>query len=289
MSGNPQNRVFTTIVVIGVVAVFSAGGYFYYLSRVTQQELALTQAELSNTKKDLSQLEERATILSQELETEKYKNSLFGGQINEIFGTVGTLDKLAKTDKELLQKYSKVYFLNEHYAPDDLVNIPPDYIYEVGKEVQFHAKAFPYLQSLITDAQKTGIDLKIVSAYRSFGEQSVLKNGYVVSYGSGANKFSADQGYSEHQLGTTIDFTTSKLGADFANFGKTESFGWLQANAHKYGFILSYPENNSYYQFEPWHWRFVGKSLADMLYEEKQSFYDVLQSKIDAYLVKIFD
>lgn len=289
MSGNTKNRVYTTIVVIGIAAVFSAGGYFYYLSRITQQELALTQTELSNTKKDLSQLEERATTLSQELETEKYKNSLFGGQINEIFGTVGTLDKLAKTDKELLQKYSKVYFLNEHYAPDELVNIPPDYIYEVGKEAQFHTKAFPYLRGMIIDAQKTGIDLKIVSAYRSFGEQSVLKNGYVVSYGSGANKFSADQGYSEHQLGTTVDFTTSKLGTSFTGFAKTESFGWLRANAHKYGFVLSYPENNSYYQFEPWHWRFVGTSLATMLYEEKQSFYDVLQSKIDAYLVKIFD
>jgi LAS superfamily LD-carboxypeptidase LdcB len=100
---------------------------------------------------------------------------------------------------------------------------------------------------------------------------------------------SADQGYSEHQLGTALDFTTRALGAGFTSFAKTEAYSWLQANAYKYGFVISYPEDNTYYQFEPWHWRFVGVSLATMLHEEGQNFYDVLQSKIDAYLIKIFD
>jgi D-alanyl-D-alanine carboxypeptidase len=145
------------------------------------------------------------------------------------------------------------------------------------------------LQQLLTDASKAGTDLKIISAYRSFGEQGALKNGYTVTYGSGANKFSADQGYSEHQLGTTVDFTTSKLGTQFTAFAKTDSFKWLEDNAYRYGFVLSYPESNTYYQFEPWHWRFVGKSLAAMLHEEKQNFYDLSQSKIDSYLINIFD
>ena len=155
--------------------------------------------------------------------------------------------------------------------------------------MQIHAKVLPNLVNLLSVAQKDGMDLKIISAYRSFGEQSILKGAYTVNYGSGANTFSADQGYSEHQLGTTIDFTTTSIGASFSGFSKTKEYEWLVQNAYKYGFIISYSKDNTYYQFEPWHWRFVGKSLAKRLYEEKQNFYDLEQRIIDSYLINIFD
>ena len=108
-------------------------------------------------------------------------------------------------------------------------------------------------------------------------------------YGSGANSFSADQGYSEHQLGTTIDFTTEEIGASSSVFGKTTAYQWLLENAYKYGFILSYPEANKYYQFEPWHWRFVGRGLAEKLHQEGKNFYDLDQREIDEYLISFFD
>jgi D-alanyl-D-alanine carboxypeptidase len=174
-------------------------------------------------------------------------------------------------------------------VPEDLTSIPPDYLYEKDKDIKMHTKAFSYLQSLIVAAEDNGINLRIISAYRSFGEQSALKNTYAVIYGSGANKFSADQGYSEHQLGTAIDFTTVKLGANFTAFEKSDAYKWLSENAYKYGFVVSYPKGNAYYQFEPWHWRFVGKSLANMLHEENKYFYDVDQRTIDNYLINIFD
>lgn len=272
-----------------LVLALALGGYFYNKSNKVSEDLRVTKIDLTNTKIDLTQSQEKVEILTAELETERYKNSIFAGKISEIVGTVGALDKLARTDKELLQKYSKIYFLNEHYVPDELTNIPPDYIFEQDREMKIHTQVFPYLQNLITDANKAGINLKIISAYRSFGEQSSLKNSYSVTYGSGANKFSADQGYSEHQLGTTVDFTTSKLGANFTAFAKSESFKWLQENAYRYGFILSYPDGNTYYQFEPWHWRFVGRDLANMIHEENTNFYDLVQSKIDSYLIKLFD
>ena len=283
-----QKYLFWGIVGLLVIMFGIAGGlgYFYYQIR---NELILTKTELLNTQSDLAQLTEEAEILSQNLEAEKYKNSLFEGQISEIAGTVGTLDKLAKTDKELLQKYSKVYFLNEHYLPDELALVPAEFIYEKDKEIKIHAKVLPYLLALLGGAEKGGVDLKIISGFRSFGEQSSLKNSYIVSYGSGANKFSADQGYSEHQLGTTLDFTTIELGSNFTAFAKTEEYNWLKENAYKYGFILSYPEGNTYYQFEPWHFRFVGKKLSERLHEEKENFYDLNQNIIDAYLINIFD
>lgn len=274
-----------TFFAILIIAIFglSGGGYFYY---------KIAGGIIQNTtdlEGKMLELQDENFALAATLKKEQQKNSMFASQIGQIAGTVGKLDKLSKTDKELLQKYSKVYFLNENYIPEDLVNIPPDYVYEKGKEIELHAKAFPYLQSLIVAANADGINLRIISAYRSFGEQSALKNTYTVTYGSGANKFSADQGYSEHQLGTAIDFTTAELGLNFTAFDKTDAYKWLLENAYKYGFILSYPKGNAYYQYEPWHFRFVGKSLATRLHEERENFYDLDQRVIDNYLINIFD
>ena len=110
-----------------------------------------------------------------------------------------------------------------------------------------------------------------------------------MTFGSGANKFSAEQGYSEHQLGTTIDFTTPALGASFSAFDTTSAYEWLQGNAHRFGFVLSYPKGNAYYIYEPWHWRFVGVELATKLHTEGKRFYDMDQREINDYLSKIFD
>jgi len=142
---------------------------------------------------------------------------------------------------------------------------------------------------LLEEAEDDKIDIKVISAFRSFNEQEQLKGAYTVTYGSGANLFSADQGYSEHQLGTTIDFTNSQVGGTFSGFAQTETYEWLQDNAHRWGFTLSYPENNQYYQFEPWHWRFVGKDLADDLHDDNEYFYDLSQRDIDKYIAELFD
>lgn len=213
----------------------------------------------------------------------------FQGQIERIAGTVGTLEKLAETDKELLAKYSKVYFLNENYVPKELVMIDQEYLNKAATNKEIHAKVWPYLEKLLRDAREAGHDLLVASAYRSFATQSALKSAYTVSYGSGANTFSADQGYSEHQLGTAVDFTTLKLGSAFSAFATEAAYKWLQNNAHNYGFVLSYPAGNAYYKFEPWHWRFVGVQLASRLYDDRKFFYNLDQREIDSYLVKLFD
>lgn len=277
-----EKPLFIVVFVLAILG-FSGGGYLYY---------GISQGIIENTialEERIMELEDERVYLATILKDEKEKNEMFALQIGDIAGTVGKLDKLSKTDKELLQKYSKIYFLNENYVPEDLTNIPPDYIFQEGKKIQMHTKAYPYLQEMLTDAKRAGFEIRVISAYRSFGEQSALKNSYLVNYGSGANRFSADQGYSEHQLGTALDFTTEELGVDFTSFKNTDAYLWLTENAHKYGFILSYPEGNDYYQFEPWHWRFVGKSLARLLNEEGWDFYDMDQRRIDAYLINIFD
>lgn len=214
----------------------------------------------------------------------------FENKVGDISGTVDILEKLKDTDRELLQKYSKIFFLNEHYAPPRLAQIEKNYTYNPDRAERVHAEVRPYLEDMLNKAQDDGVDIFVRSSYRSFSEQQALKGAYTVTYGAGtANAFSADQGYSEHQLGTTIDFSASRSEALSAAFESTKAFAWLEDNAHKYGFVLSYPKDNSYYVYEPWHWRFVGIELATKLHNRGKHFYDLEQREIDEYLPKLFD
>ena len=86
-----------------------------------------------------------------------------------------------------------------------------------------------------------------------------------------------------------VDFATPATGTGFAGFDKTPEYAWLLANAYKYGFEISYPQSNTYYEFEPWHWRFVGVALATTLHSRNEYFYDMDQREIDTYLADIFD
>lgn len=244
---------------------------------------------LSISQKNLSLKNNENINLNNNLIAEKETNTAFQTQIEGIKSTVGVLEKLSKTDSELLKKYSKVYFLNENYIPQKLVDINPEFIFEKTKIAQIHGDISVKLEAMLNDAKASGIDIKILSAYRSFSTQASLKSAYKVTYGTGANKFSADQGYSEHQLGTTIDFTTTKLGNILTGFEKTEGYKWLIENAYKYGFVMSYPKENTYYIFEPWHWRYIGIPLAEKLHSENTYFYALDQRVINEYLIGIFD
>ncbi len=229
--------------------------------------------------------------LSESLRTAQKKNDSFEGQLKKLSKTVGALDKLSKTDPELLTKYSKVFFLSDNYFPSQLTDIPADYVSPaaVRTPLSFQSQALPYLESMLEAAEDDNEALQVISAYRSFGTQAQLKSSYKVTYGAGANSFSADQGYSEHQLGTTVDLTTPGVGGTFTGFDKTDAYAWLTENAYRYGFVLSYPAGNSYYQYEPWHWRFVGTDLARRLHRDNQHFYELDQRDLDAYLGDIFD
>jgi LAS superfamily LD-carboxypeptidase LdcB len=227
--------------------------------------------------------------LTDVLQQEQEKSNSLTEKFNQITTTVGALERLSSIDPELLKKYSKIYFLNEHYVPISLSEIGLDYRSPKSPNFQIHSNVLPYIEKLITAGNEEQLSLKAFSAFRSFDAQSVLKATYKVTYGTGSNKFSADQGYSEHQLGTTVDFTTTKTDPALEGFDKTPEYKWLLENAYKYGFVISYPEGNKYYKFEPWHWRFVGVALATKLHIDNIYFYDLDQRIIDSYLADIFD
>lgn len=250
----------------------------------SREQITQLATELEGVKKERSDLSELSINQQSIIDS-------FEGQISSIGNTVGTLDKLSKTDKELLKKYSKVYFLNENYVPAKLTQVEEMFTFDGGgNNFLIHADVWPHLKELLISARSDGKELLVASAFRSFDTQATLKSEYKVTYGAGtANQFSADQGYSEHQLGTAVDFTTPSVGGVISKFEADPAYKWLLDNAYIYGFVLSYPKGNTYYKFEPWHWRFVGIDLARHLHSVGKYFYDLDQREIDTYLIKLFD
>lgn len=290
----------TLFIVFGIVIIISG---LYISSQFTKfsNNIESLSTKISSLENDFSsttkRLEENIAknnadlsfALNQEKQNLEDKIGDYRDEVNDITGTVSDLEKLSKIDPELLQKYSKVFFLNEHYSPARLTEIPSEYKYSDLKTLKIGTETWPYLKKMIGAAKDDNIDIYVSSAFRSFNEQTALKTNYSVTYGVGtANQFSADQGYSEHQLGTTVDLTTTGLNGGLDGFDTTEAYKWLTSNAYKYGFILSYPNNNTYYVYEPWHWRFVGIKLAKYLHGQNKNFYDLDQRKIDEYLINLF-
>ncbi len=316
---SPKSIVHNRHWIVPILAAFIVGGIFAYMfDQIIKMNVQLTalSGNLASTTavlhsvtdalaKNISDLHVETSGISRTLsstanDVTSAQNSIIavkdqvGGveqTVGSISGSVSTLQKLATTDPELLKKYSKVYFLNENYTPAHLVTIPQGVVYSNSKPELFLEEAMPFLKNLLTAASSSRVMMYVSSGYRSFGTQEKLKSEYTVKYGEGtANSFSADQGYSEHQLGTTVDFITGGFHGELTNaFDTTDAFKWLAENAYKYGFELSYPKGNEYYVYEPWHWRFVGVKLATYIHDNTKNFYDMDQRDIDTHLADFFD
>ena len=279
---------------LALVALLSYGGYRYYLLQssyeIAEGANANMEYQIGELRDKLKASDAQGVELRALLRAGEEEKKAYGAQVQSLSSTVKTLDTLAHTDKELLEKYSSVYFLNENYIPKSLNTIDARYVSRPQKPEEFAAPVLPHLSALLQAAKSDRLSLQVLSAFRSYGDQSALKSAYKIVYGAGtANSFSADQGYSEHQLGTALDFTTASTSGALAGFEKTPEYAWLIMHAHEYGFNLSYPKGNTHFVFEPWHWRYVGLELAKRLHDENKTLYDLDQRDIDTYLVKFFE
>lgn len=124
------------------------------------------------------------------------------------------------------------------------------------------------LKAMASAARRAGARLIVQSAYRSYATQKTTFAYWVRVHGMArALKESARAGHSEHQLGTTLDFRSYGGSApwNYSDWATTKAGAWLKANAWKYGFIMSYPKGKTSvtcYQYEPWHYRYVGRTRA---------------------------
>lgn len=119
--------------------------------------------------------------------------------------------------------------------------------------------------SMQKSASNQGINLSIISGYRSYNTQYTLYNRYVSKDGKAeADTYSARAGHSEHQTGLAADINSLKK-----SWINTEEGQWLNNNCYKFGFIIRYPEGKESitgYMYEPWHIRYVGVDIATDLY-----------------------
>lgn len=161
-----------------------------------------------------------------------------------------------------------------------------------GRE-QVSTLLYDDLVDMLKYAKDLGYSFWIASGYRSFDDQQNLINNQMNSYISeGKNKDEAEYeikktlampGHSEHHTGLAIDFLSSdNLNMDISQENSAGN-KWLRDNSYRYGFILRYPkgkENITFINYEPWHFRYVGKDVAYFMYENNltfEEFYNYVQ------------
>lgn len=183
----------------------------------------------------------------------------------------------------LLFPVSKIKNLPDGYVPPDLV-VLPDSVEAVGIICMRQGAAQAY-QQLYSAAKNSGLRILVTSGFRKFGIQDYLKELYNDTLGEKqSDKVSAHPGHSEHQLGTAIDITGASIGfgSTSTSFEGSPEWYWMASHAQEYGFVLSYEygkESVTGYQFEPWHWRYVGVDLAKEIYTSGKTSLEILEEK----------
>ena len=177
----------------------------------------------------------------------------------------GIIGKQVKNPNSKLVLCNKYNYLSNDYVPEG-------YKKTDGRVLSLRGEAQEQFDKMRADALKSGINIYIVSGYRSYAVQNQVYNNYKITDPNGADTYSARPGYSEHQTGLAADLNLASASAHFEN---TKEYAWLVENAHKYGFILRYPKGKEWltgYIFEPWHWRYVGVKIAEKIKESDITF-----------------
>lgn len=176
------------------------------------------------------------------------------------------LDILINKDNML----SLDYVPQNMYVVDDNENNFHNYA-DASLKPMLRMEVKPFIEKLICDAKKSGINIIVDSAFRSGKYQQKILDNLIKEKGKEAYKLVALPGASEHQTGLAVDFAIYENGIYNDDIKEEDKEAiWLKNNAWKYGFVLRYPKGKEYitgFNFEPWHYRFVGLELAKKLYE----------------------
>ena len=168
---------------------------------------------------------------------------------------------------------NKYYSLGEDYEPDDLVNVDIKYYY--GEPKKIRSEAYDAFIEMWNAAYEDGIYLILISGYRSAAHQKEVYDAYQADKGTKyADSIAARTGYSEHQTGLALDIYSKECTSQ-AKFHESKSYEWLINNSYKFGFILRYPkdkQNITGYNYESWHYRYLGKDLAKKVYDSGLTF-----------------
>lgn len=195
-----------------------------------------------------------------------------------------TLPKILQSEKSFADtsgEWNLILVDRNHYIPDN---------YQVeltelsnGKKVD--SRIYPELQQMFNDTRAEGLALFVREGYRTTEEQQKImdekineyeKQGYSAKEAKKrAEKYVAIPDTSEHQLGLSVD-----INADTDKCSSEKVYQWLDENAYKYGFVKRYPEDKTDItgiSNEPWHYRYVGTTVAKIMKEENLCLEEYLE------------
>lgn len=186
------------------------------------------------------------------------------------------MDKTEYDDAISVKKFdydmlvNKFHALDNNFEVSDLIAVPADY--SGGEEYKANRVAITALTQMFEAAKADGLEMVVNSAYRSYDDQLELIEYYRKWYGDNyVNKYVARAGYSEHQTGLAFD-----IGSTSSNvFADSKEYQWMLENCYKYGFILRFTkkaEGITGYKSEPWHYRYVGKEIAEYIHTHDITF-----------------
>ena len=197
--------------------------------------------------------------------------------IDQPYYTNTKPSKNLNTNLILVNKYN---YVTEDYVPENLEPLNTTYARSGMQLVKEAKEAF---ENMSQAAKEENMNIIAMSSYRSYDYQVNLYNNYVETDGQeAADTYSARAGYSEHQTGLAVDVYNQEL--PYTSFEETEEFNWMQENAYKYGFILRFPKdkvNITGYQYEAWHYRYVGKDIAEYIHNHNLTLEEYYVKKVE--------
>ena len=275
-------------------------------SEETDEEKEVTETEeADSTKTESEEEKDSAKEDPEKSEESKTEDKAESGEEKEVTetGEADSTKKESEEEKDSAKEDSEketvvlntdpntlTFLVNKEYA------LPADYVPELVEPKVNHcqpkgshkrymrAEAAKALEKMFAAAKKDGFDLWVKTAYRSYKNQYETYTWMLEFRGvQEAVYYHAVPGTSEHQTGLAVDIVCEKSGYENdLSFEKTSEYQWLRSNCHKYGFTLRYlkgMEHITGYNYEPWHYRYVGVELATYLMEHNltlEEYYDAL-------------
>lgn len=237
-----------------------------------------TILSMKYTPKLTTYLEEKYFIEENLKEYLSYSSKNIKADSKEVIAivNVGMNEEIYEKTSKTKTKEKEKMLVNKHndlgeYIPEDIVPISSKYAY-AGNEIS--NEIYDFYKEMCDAAKEDGITLVATLGYRSYESQKKTYDNYAKKNGDReADEDVIRPGFSEHQTGLALDILA--LGVSKDNFASSKASAWLIENAYKYGFILRYPEDKEKitgYEYEPWHYRYVGNEIATKIQKEKITF-----------------
>lgn len=208
---------------------------------------------------DVKDAKERVIQVNCDMDLEPYSNTI-----------------IQKDDTDVTMLINKFYALPEGYVPADLVPLDKyacvqgeDFSCQDVEQIELRKEVYDAYIEFCDAASKENINIRAIAGYRSYDYQAGLWNYNASVYGEAyADEYYARPGQSEHNSGLCVDITFN--GYNYNEIENYDGYEWILNNAHKYGFILRYPKDKvdvTRYGYESWHFRYVGKEAAKVIYD----------------------